>query len=100
LILIQEGFERGSPLAFQRRSAILTRLTVGRGRIEGGVQAQSGDEGDRLAQGLAAVEQVEDGVAAVPHSTRGLRGSQRRSSMIICRVQSAIFLWRRPCRWW
>ena len=34
---------------------------------EGGVQAQSGDEGNGFTKGLAAVEEVQHGVAVVPH---------------------------------
>ena len=59
------------PPAFQRGTTVLTGLT-GRGRfIEGGVQAQTGDQDNGLSQRLAAVEQVEDGVAAVAHQHQG-----------------------------
>ena len=74
MVLIQEGFERGSPRAFQRWSAVLARMSWWRWRVESGVQAQSGDQSDRFAQGLAAVEQVEDGVAVVPHQYQGTVG--------------------------
>ena len=36
--LVEDRFQRGSPRAFQRRAAVLTRLTGWRGRIESGVQ--------------------------------------------------------------
>ena len=36
--LVEEGLQRGSPRAFQRRAARLTRLTGWRWRIESGVQ--------------------------------------------------------------
>ena len=65
--LVKERFQRGTPWAFQRRAAVLTWLTRRRWRVEGGVQAQTGNEGDRLGQGLAAVEQVRHGVAVVAH---------------------------------
>ena len=58
--LVEEGLQRRPPRAFQRRAALLTRLTGWRWRIESGVQAQSGDQGYRLGQGLAAVEQVQE----------------------------------------
>ena len=35
---VEEDFQRGSPRAFQRRAARLTRLTGWRGRMESGVQ--------------------------------------------------------------
>ena len=41
------------------------------GFVERGVEPQSGDESDRLCQGLAEVEQVECGVAAVSHHDDG-----------------------------
>ena len=65
--LIREHFKRRPPQASQRRAAVLSWLTGGRWSIQGGVQAQSGDESDRLAQGLTAVEQVQDGIAVVAH---------------------------------
>ena len=52
-------FSARSPRTFQRRAALLTRLTRRRWRIEGGVQTQTGDQGYRRGQGLAAVEQVQ-----------------------------------------
>ena len=64
----RDSFQGWSPGAFQWWPAILPRLTVRRWSIQSRVQAQSGDEGDGLAQGLAAMEQVEDGVAIVPHA--------------------------------
>ena len=72
--LVEQCFQRWSPGAFQRRSAILPRLTVGRWSIEGGVQAQSGNQSNRLTQGLAAVEEVEDRVAVVSHQHQGPMG--------------------------
>ena len=65
--LLKERFQRGSSCALQRWAAVLTRLTGWRGRIEGGIQAQSGDQGNGFRQGLAAVQQVEHSVAVVPH---------------------------------
>ena len=64
--LIQEGF--------QRRPTGLTRRTRRRWRVECCVQAQFGDKGNGLAQGLAAVEQVQDSVAIVPHQRQGSVG--------------------------
>ena len=66
-----EPLQRGQPPAFQRRPPVLARLTGWRWRIKGGVQAQAGDEGNGLSQRLAAVEQVQDGVAAVAHQHHG-----------------------------
>ena len=65
--LVKEGFQRGTPWAFQRRAAVLTWLTGRRWRIEGRVQTQSGDEGDRFTEGLTAVEQVQHGIGVVAH---------------------------------
>ena len=65
--LIKEGFERGPARTFQRRATVLSRLTGWRRCVEGGVQAQTGDQGDRLGQGLAAMEQVQHGIAVVAH---------------------------------
>ena len=71
---VQECLQRWQPPAFQRRPTVLTGLT-GWGRfIKGGVQAQAGDEGNGLSQRLAAVEQVQDGVAAVAHQHQGAVG--------------------------
>ena len=70
----KQGFERGSPCAFQRRPTVLTRLTGWRWRVQGGVQTQSGDEGNRLGQRLAAVEQVQHGIAVVAPQHQGPMG--------------------------
>ena len=71
---VQECLQRGQASAFQRRAAVLPRLTGWRWRVQGGVQAQAGDEGNGLSQRLAAVEQVQDGVAAVAHQHQGAVG--------------------------
>ena len=65
--LVKEGFERGPARTFQRRATVLSGLTGWRWSIESGVQAQTGDQGDRLSQGLAAMEQVKHGIAVVAH---------------------------------
>ena len=65
--MIKEGFQWWPPRAFQGWPAILTRLTGWRWCVQSGVQAQSGDEGDGFTEGLAAVEQIQHGVAVVPH---------------------------------
>ena len=65
--LLKEGFQRKSSGAFQPWATILPKLTGLCWRVEGSVQAQSGNQGNRLAQGLTAVRQVEDGIAVVPH---------------------------------
>ncbi len=80
MVLIQEGFQGGSPGAFQGRPAFLTRWPWRRWRVEGGVQTQSGDEGHRFAQGLAAVEQIQHGVAVVSHQYRGTLGQPATSA--------------------
>ena len=72
--LVKDGFQRGTPRALQRWAAILTRLTGGCWCIEGGVQTQTGDEGHRLGQGLAAVQEVEDGVAVIANQHQGPMG--------------------------
>ena len=71
LVLIQDGFERGTPCAFQSRPSVLTRLAGWRWGVEGGVQAQSGNEDHRLTQGLAAVQEIKHGVAVVAHQHNG-----------------------------
>ena len=65
--LVKEGFERGPARTFERWTTVLSRLTGWRRCIESGVQAQTGDQGDRLGQGLAAMEQVQHGIAVVAH---------------------------------
>ena len=55
-----------------------TRLTGWRWCVQSGVQAQSGDKGDGLTEGLAAVEQIQHGIAVVD---QGAWGSQRRNCM-------------------
>ena len=72
--LFKERFQRGTPRAFQWCPAVLTRLTGWRWRIQGGVQAQSGDQGNGFAEGLAAVEQIQYGVAVVSHQHQGTFG--------------------------
>ena len=74
LILFKDGFQGWSPCAFQRRSAVLTLLTGWRWRVESGVREQSGDDGSRLEQRLAAVAEVQRGVAVVPHQHNGTMG--------------------------
>ena len=72
--LVKESLERGPPRAFERRATVLSRLTGWRWSIEGGVHAQTGDQGDGFPEGLAAVEQVQHGVAVVAHQhQRALR---------------------------
>ena len=71
-------FQVGSPGAFQGRPAFLTRWPWRRWSVEGGVQTQSGDEGNGLAEGLAAVEQVQSAGGGSPTRIRGRWGSQRR----------------------
>ena len=72
--LIQDGFQRWSPVVLQGGPAVVTRRTRRRWRVECCVQAQFGDKGNGLAQGLAAVEQVQDSVAIVPHQRQGSVG--------------------------
>ena len=67
MVLVQDGFQGGSPLAFQGRPTFLARRPWRRWGVEGGVQAQSGDEGHRFAEGLAGVEQIKHGVAVVSY---------------------------------
>ena len=74
LILFKDGFQGWPPCAFQSRPAVLTRLTEWCWYIQGGVQAQSGDQGDGLTQGLAAAERIQHGIAVVPHQHQGAMG--------------------------
>ena len=97
---VEQCFQRRSPRAFQGWLAVLTRLTRWRWRIEGGVQAQFGDEGHRLAQRLAAVEQVEDGVAVVPHQHQRPVGqpAAQLHDHLPCPVGDLLV--PAPCCWW
>ena len=51
--LAQENFQRRPPRALQWRATVLARLTGWRWRIQGGVQTQSGDQGNGFTEGLA-----------------------------------------------
>ena len=68
---VEEFFERGQSLALQTRASHLTGQSGWSGFVERGVQSQPGDEGDGLSHGLAEVEQIESGVAAVRHHHDG-----------------------------
>ena len=68
---IEEFFERGQSLALQTWTPHLTGQSSWSGFVERGVQSQPGDEGDGLNHGLAEVEQIESGVAAVRHHNDG-----------------------------
>ena len=48
-------------------TTVLIWLARRRRTIESGIQTQSGDEDHGFPQGLAEVEQVQNGVAAIPH---------------------------------
>ena len=52
----------------------MTRLTWWRRVMQIGVKAQSGDESDGFMEGLAAVEEVERGVAIISHQHQGTLG--------------------------
>ena len=56
---------------FRRGRPHLTGQSSRSGFVERGVQSQPGDEGDGLNHGLAEVEQIESGVAAVRHHHDG-----------------------------
>ena len=66
--------ERRPPRALQWRASVLARLTGWRWRIESGVQTQSGDQGNGFTEGLAAVEQIQHGIAVVAHQHQGSVG--------------------------
>ena len=72
--LVKDSFRGWSPRAFQRRPAILTRLPWWRWLVQGSVQAQSGNQSNRLTEGLAAAMEVEDGVAIVLHQHQRAMG--------------------------
>ena len=73
-------------------------LTAARrpGLVERGIQPQPGDEGNGLSQGLAEVEQVHDGVAAVGHQHQGPVGQPPAQLEDDRRAQSVSFLGVRP----
>ena len=103
--LVEERFQRGTPWAFQRRAAVLTWLTGRRWRIEGRVQTQSGDEGDRFTEGLTAVEQVQHGIGVVAHQhQRALGQPAAQLQNHLPRPAGELFvpaslLLAVPCRW-
>ena len=68
---VEEFFERGQSLSLQTWTPHLTGQSGWSGFVERGVQSQPGDEGDGLSHGLAEVEQIESGVAAVRHHHDG-----------------------------
>ena len=72
--LLKENFQRRPPRALQWRATVLARLTGWRWRIQGGVQTQSGDQGNGFTEGLAAVEQIQHGIAVVAHQHQGSVG--------------------------
>ena len=72
--LLKENFQRRPPRALQWRATVLARLTGWRWRIESGVQTQSGDQGNGFTEGLAAVEQIQHGIAVVAHQHQGSVG--------------------------
>ena len=49
--LLKENFQRRPPRALQWRATVLARLTGWRWRIQGGVQTQSGDQGNGFTEG-------------------------------------------------
>ena len=69
--LVEELFQGGLARALHPGPAHPARFTGRRGCVEGGIQAQPGDEGNRIAEGLTGMEQVQDSVAAIPHQYQG-----------------------------
>ena len=61
------SMRRRAMMAFQGRPAYLTRRPWRRWRVEGGVQAQHGNQGHRFTEGLTTVEQIRQGLAVVSH---------------------------------
>ena len=67
-------FQRGQTPTLDPGTAVLAGQTRRRRFIEARVQTQTGYEGNRLRQRLAEVQQVQDGVAPVPHQHQGTAG--------------------------
>ena len=67
--LLGQRFQGRSRLALQQRAAVLSRLTGRHRRVEGGVQTQTGDEGDRLGRELPVVEQIQSVRSGSPTGT-------------------------------
>ena len=68
--------------------------------VKASIQAQSGDQRNGLTEGLAAVEQVQHGVAVVSHDHQGAVGQPAAQLQDhLASPESVSFLWRRPCRW-
>src|SRR5215207_8152500 len=53
------------PLTFEARSSHLAGVAWWSRFVKSGIQAQAGNQGDRVSQALAAVEQLERGVGAI-----------------------------------
>ena len=68
--LLQSGQAR----SLEPGPSLLARQPWGCRLIEGGIQPQAGDEGDRLSQRLAKMQQLQDGVAAVSQERQGAVG--------------------------
>jgi hypothetical protein len=94
------GYNRevGQPLAFEARSSHLMRAPWWGRFVKGGIQAQAGDEGDRMAQLAAALEQPQRGVGAIGDGySLSLCGYQRLIKRSSCQAQSVSFLCRLLC---
>jgi hypothetical protein len=63
--MVQALLEGGKALAFQAGAAFLPRPSGGCGYIERRVEAEAGDEGHGVGEGLTEVEEFQDGVGTV-----------------------------------
>ena len=65
IVIVEEVDKRGQSLSLDARASNLSGQSRWRRFVECGVESQPGDEGDRLCQRLAEVEQFKGGVVAV-----------------------------------
>ena len=72
--MVNEFLQCGQTPALDPGTSVLAGQTRRRRFIEARVQTQTGYEGNRLRQRLAEVQQVQDGVAAVPQQHQGTAG--------------------------
>ena len=102
--LRKENFQRRTPRALQWRATVLARLTGWRWRIQGGVQTQSGDQGNG-GTGSSGANPARHSCCRPPAPGVGGAASvvrqahHERGCMTIWRAQSVSFWCWRPCCW-
>ena len=69
--VLETLLQSGQARSLEPGPSQLARQPWGRGIIEGSIQPQAGDEGDRLSHRLAKMQQLEGGIAAVSQEHQG-----------------------------